>query len=136
MADPLGGAREYRCCVRTTFKLVHVLRSLVSFLFLVSTSIIFHICLKVGSSYEGHSVAHWYKRNQNKKLPSKDCWDCINKLFPRLLGFFNVIPTIFARHICFNLFITIGNTVPQVTGLDPTTVFTLSPEVCITMRIQ
>ena len=84
MADPLGGAREYRCCVRMTY----VLRSLVSFLFLVSTSIIFHICLKVESSYEGHSVAHWYKGNQNKKLPSKDCWDCINKLFPRLFTFF------------------------------------------------
>ena len=53
----------------------------------------------------------------------------LTSYFRAFLRFFNVIPTSFARHICFNLFITIGNTVPQVTGLDPTTVFTLSPEV-------
>ena len=89
MADPIGGAREYRCCVRTTFKLVHVLRSLVSSFFSKHINYISYLFKsRVESRYEGHSVAHWYKRNQNKKLPSKDCWDCINKLFPRLFTFF------------------------------------------------
>ena len=50
MADPLGGAREYRCCVRVTFKLVPCTAFACLFSFLVNTSIIFHICLKVGSS--------------------------------------------------------------------------------------
>ena len=74
MADPLGGAREYRCCVRVTFKLVPCTAFACLFSFLVNTSIIFHICLKVGSSYEGHSVAHWYKKikiNQNLGMYNK-----------------------------------------------------------------
>ena len=60
-----------------------------------------------------------------KKIKKKNCrvkivGIALTSYFRAFLRFFNVIPTIFARHICFNLFITIGNTVPQVTGLDPT----------------
>ena len=132
MTDPLGGAREYRCCVRTTY----VLRSLVSFLFLVSTSIIFHICLKVGSSRVMKVIVLLIgiKEIKIKNCRVKIVGIALTSYFRAFLRFFNVIPTSFALHICFKLFITIGNTVPQVTGLDPTTVFTLSPEVCITRK--
>ena len=76
MADTLGGAREYRCCVRVTFKLVHVLRSLVSFLFFSKhiNYISYLFKSRVESSYEGHSVAHWYKKikiNQNLGMYNK-----------------------------------------------------------------